>query len=128
MKGGVILVTIEEAGDMLDRIAEEIPREFFRDLNGGIILSPDSKIHPLAGDLYIMGTYNQDLRGLGRYIIIYYGSIQRVYGFYNHEQMRAKLREVLFHEFTHHIENLAGEHGLEIKDAQQLAKYHASKR
>jgi len=117
------MVTIEEAGEMLDAIAEEIPREFYRELNGGIILSPDTKLHPLANDLYIMGTYHQDLRGLGRYIIIYYGSILRVYGYYNHEQMRAKLREVLLHEFTHHMENLAGEHGLEIKDAQDLAKF-----
>jgi len=108
---------------MLDGIAEEIPREFYRELNGGVILSPDTKKHPLAVDLYIMGTYHQDLRGLGRYIVLYYGSILRVFGHYNHEQMRAKLREVLFHEFTHHIESLAGEHGLEIKDAQDLAKY-----
>ena len=39
------------------------------------------------------------------------------------EQLKVKLREVLRHEFRHHIENLAGERGLEIEDEKFINKY-----
>ena len=39
------------------------------------------------------------------------------------EALTEQLREVLRHEFTHHIESLAGERGLEIKDEQQIRDY-----
>jgi hypothetical protein len=60
---------------------------------------------------------------MGRYIAIYYGSFIRLYGHFSREAMQNELRRVLIHEFTHHIESLAGERGLEMKDAEELEKY-----
>ena len=63
----------------------------------------------------------------GRMIKIYYGSFERMYSWMDEEQLTEELREVLRHEFTHHIESLAGERGLEIKDEIQLQEYYESK-
>ena len=32
------MLSISEVGDILDRLAEELPPEFYRDLSGGILL------------------------------------------------------------------------------------------
>ena len=125
------MVTFEEAGLMLDDIAEEIPKEFYRELNGGVFVVPDVKKHPeSSGDrfdnLYILGEYHNDrtgMGGLGRYIVIYYGSFVRLYSHLKPERQKEELRRVLIHEFTHHLESLAGERGLAVKDAQQLEIY-----
>ena len=118
------MISIDEVGEMLDIIAEELPHEFFEDLNGGIALLPDAKLHPesISGDLYTLGEYRNEL-ALGRYIVIFYGSFARIYGSLPREAFMQKLRETLFHEFTHHIESLAGERGLEIKDDMFMEKY-----
>ena len=44
---------------MLDEIAEGLPIEFYNELNGGILLIPESKLSPYAqnNDLWIMGEY-----------------------------------------------------------------------
>ena len=91
------------------------------DLNAGIVLTPEIKRSPHGNDLLIMGEYSRS--NLGRGISIYGGSINSAYGWMSEEQMTEQLREVLRHEFTHHIESLAGEQGLEIKDAEELAQY-----
>lgn len=112
--------------DMLDGIAEELPQDFYIGLNGGIVLLPDTKYHPKAknSDLYILGEYVRD-RGLGRYIAIYYGSVCAVYGSLPKDKLWERLQELLVHEFTHHIESLSGERGLEVKDEVQLGEYEA---
>jgi len=121
------MISFEEVEAMLDEVVQEIPREFFEKLNGGIVLLPDAKQHHAsAGDLFILGEYHNDRAGyggLGRYIAIYYGSFVRLYGYADAATQKAELRRVVIHEFTHHIESLAGERGLEHKDAQNLAKY-----
>ncbi|MCL2462176.1 MAG: metallopeptidase family protein [Defluviitaleaceae bacterium] len=122
----ITTVTFEEVGAMLDEIAAGLPKEFYRDLNGGVNLIEDVKLHPESRDpqsLYIVGEYHHEPMGLGRYITIYYGSFIRLYGYFSQPMQREELKKVLVHEFTHHLESLAGERGLEIKDAQQMAKY-----
>ena len=118
------MISIEEAEKMLDKIAEGLPQEFFGSLNGGIVLLPDTKLHPKnrANDLYILGEYHNNF-SMGRYIVIYYGSIERVHGHLLPDQIYRELKKVLLHEFTHHLEYLAGERGLERKDARDLARY-----
>jgi len=122
-------MTFEEMENMLDEIACEIPKEFYRDLNGGILLLPDLKHHPESkqtGELFIMGEYHNDRKGyggLGRYITIYYGSFMRLYSNITPERLRDELKKVLIHEFTHHLESLAGQRDLEIKDAIELMGY-----
>lgn len=121
--------SIEEVHAMLDGIAEGIPVEFFENLNQGVVLLPEYKIHPESGQsnrLYIMGQYVRSIAG--RHIEIYYGSFERVYMGVSIETLQEKLKETLLHEFTHHLESLAGEKGLEIKDAEDMRKYRERKR
>ena len=120
------MITFDEVGTILDDIADELPDEFYTLLNGGIVLLPEAKLHPESkspANLYILGEYHHDPRGLGRYISIYYGSFTRMYAYADLDTQRQQLKRVLLHEFTHHIESLAGERGLEIKDAIHMENY-----
>jgi len=120
------MITVDELAAMLEELESEIPADLYRDLNGGVVLVQGSKLHPESGgsrDLYIMGEYNWQPRGLGRYITIYYGSFVRVYDHYPPERQKEELRKILYHEFTHHLESMAGEKDLEIKDAIDLLEY-----
>lgn len=115
---------IEEVEILLEEIAEDIPHEFFKELNKGIILLPNYKLHPESRSkdkLYILGEYVRDFSG--RHITIYYGSYKQVYSGISRDRLREKLKDTLLHEFTHHLESLAGEKGLEIKDKIALDKY-----
>lgn len=120
--------TIDEVHEILEEIAEELPREFFENLNEGIVLLPDYKLHPQSREidkLYVMGEYRRSITG--RNITIYYGSFEKVCRGYTMEKLRKQLRETLLHEFTHHLESLAGERGLEIKDEEDIIKYKRRK-
>ena len=123
-RGLYIMVTIDEMEIMLDEIAAEIPQELYRELNGGIMLLPESRMNPAGrnNDLYIMGEYHRG-GNLGRFITIYYGSFMQVYGYLGRDALKEQLRKTLKHEFIHHIESLAGEKGLEIKDEQFIKDY-----
>lgn len=120
--------SIDEVHDMLDKIAEELPMGFFNELNEGIVVLPQIKIHPEStkdNDLYIMGQYSRSITG--RNIKIFYGSFKRVYKDIPREYLYEKLKDTLLHEFTHHLESLAGERGLEIKDAKDMEKFRRMK-
>ncbi|SDY97349.1 Zinicin-like metallopeptidase [Proteiniborus ethanoligenes] len=120
--------TIEEVHAILDEIAEELPQELFEKLNEGIILLPEYKMHPesRATDiLYIMGEYSHGITG--RRITIYYGSFKKIYSGTSLIALREKLKGTLLHEFTHHLESLAGDKDLEIEDAENLARYKENK-
>lgn len=118
------MISIEEMEVMLNELAAEFPQDFFKELNGGIILMPEKKLHDenLANDLYVLGTYHRG-GNLGRYIAIYYGSFSKIYGNLSKEKLKKKLRSTLKHEFLHHLEFLAGERDLEIEDEQNIANY-----
>lgn len=118
------MVSIDEMQAMLDDIAESLPHAFYTQLNGGIILMPQAKRDRRKGaeGLYILGEYYRG-GNLGRYIAIYYGSFERVYGHLSKERLAEHLAGTLKHEFRHHLESLAGERGLEIEDEQFLADY-----
>jgi predicted Zn-dependent protease with MMP-like domain len=127
------MISIDEMETMLDGIAEKFPHELYKKLNGGIILLPETKLHPESkgNDLYILGEYHSN-GNLGRFIAIYYGSFSHVYGHLSKDQLKEQLKSTLKHEFRHHLESLGGEQDLEIKDEQDLAEYknnnhHANK-
>jgi predicted Zn-dependent protease with MMP-like domain len=119
--------TIDEVQDMLDELAEELPQEFYSELNGGIILLPEAheSEYSLEGDLYTLGMYHSG-GSMGSYITIYYGSFMELFPHSTREQMKAELRKTLRHEFRHHIETLAGEDDLVDEDHAQLHRYLAS--
>ncbi|HIU24884.1 MAG TPA: metallopeptidase family protein [Candidatus Copromorpha excrementigallinarum] len=123
------MITIERVHEILDRIACELPEEFYRELNGGILLLPEAVESPDSedGDLFIMGEYVED-PSMGRMIYIYYGSFVEVLGNIGEKELEEELRETLYHEFTHHMESLAGERGLEIEDERKLADYRRRKK
>ncbi len=114
-----MILSFDEVGHLLDEMAEEFPKEFFAELNGGILLQPEAKYDPDNGDdMYILGEYCID--ALGRYIVLYYGSFAALFEEEDAEVWEDELYTTLAHEFTHHIESLAGEHGLDDKDAAYL--------
>ena len=118
-----MILSFDQVGDLLDEMAEEFPEEFYQDLNGGISLLPEAVEDPAGEDLYIMGEYCNDQ--MGRYINLYYGSFAALAGLedWSEEDWEDELWETLSHEFTHHIEGLAGERGLEIKDADFMEQF-----
>ncbi|MBK5251524.1 MAG: metallopeptidase family protein [Peptostreptococcaceae bacterium] len=109
---------------ILDEVTVGFPQELFKELNGGILLFPETKHNPVGrkNDLFILGEYHRG-GNMGRYIVIYYGSFMKVYGRLEKEALRGRLIHTLKHEFTHHLESLAGERGLEIEDARYLENY-----
>ena len=120
------MIIFDEVKAMLDDISDELPEAFYKELNGGVILSPDEKLHPASDEknpLFILGEYHYQRFGLGRYIVIYYGSFAKTFSYLQPEKLKERLRKTLFHEFTHHLESLAGDKSLEVKDAQDLQKY-----
>jgi len=121
------MFSIEEINNMLDEIAAELPEGVFRDLNGGVSLLDETKKskNDPDGNLYTLGEYRRDQ--MGRYINIYFGSLMKVYGSSSHKKIRKHLRGVLVHELTHHLESLAGDRSLEIKDEMNLFDYFSRK-
>ncbi len=118
------MIEIDEVEKILEEIAADLPQEFYKELNGGILLLPEAKLNRTGRkrDLYTMGEYHVN-RSMGRYIVIYYGSFEQLYGNLDREALKRKLAHTLKHEFTHHLESLAGERGLEKKDKKFLRDY-----
>ena len=119
------MISFDEMGDWLDEIAEQFPPEFYQELNGGILLLPESKADPEfpPGEMYILGEYCDDC--LGRYINLYYGSFAALaqQEDWDRETWEAELRTTLSHELTHHMEGLSGLHALDDQDAAELAQW-----
>lgn len=118
-------MTYDQMRAALDEIADSVPGEIYTNLNGGIILSPETKIHPksVGNELVINGEYHNDPYGMGRYIVLYYGSLMRTYGHLSVEKLKKKVKEVLYHELIHHLENMAGDKSLEKRDSELLDRY-----
>lgn len=94
------MITFDECGAMLDEIADSMPYELYRDLNGGISLLPQLKVHPKAlnNDLFILGEYIRN--SIGNAIVFYYGSINRVYGSLDNEAYRKNLLKYFITRFA----------------------------
>ena len=117
------MFSIDEVHEILDEVAAELPEEIFHDLNGGVSLLPETKrsVSDPDGGLYTLGEYRRDQ--MGRYIVIYYGSVRAVHGRDSREELRVNLKKLLTHELTHHLESLAGERDLEIEDEIKMDDY-----
>ena len=122
-----MILSFDEVGEILDEMAETFPEVFYRDLNGGISLLPEAVEDPEfpPGEIYIMGEYCSDQ--MGHYINLYYGSFAALAEKeeWTREDWEDELYTTLAHEFTHHIEGLALENGLDRKDEQELAEFRA---
>ena len=122
-----MILSFDEVGEILDEMAETFPEVFYLYLNGGISLLPEAVEDPEfpPGEIYIMGEYCNDQMGL--YINLYYGSFAALAEKedWTREDWEDELYTTLAHEFTHHIEGLALENGLDRKDEQELAEFRA---
>ncbi len=104
-----------------NKAAEEMPIEFYEELNGGISLSSETKLHPKSfphRPVYIMGQYKRDI--LGNSIEIFYGSFREVFSCLSEKEIFEELKKVLSHEFRHHIEMRAGVCDLILLDESEL--------
>ena len=120
------MIDIDRFFEILKKVCDELPDDFFRELHYGVQLSEALKIspHARADDLIIMGEYHRS--HYGNSITIYYGSFARLMEGANEEAIEARLREVVRHEFRHHMENLGGVYGkdsLEHEDKEELRRY-----
>ncbi|MCD8104268.1 MAG: metallopeptidase family protein [Lachnospiraceae bacterium] len=117
-------MTFDEFETAAYEIADTFPEDFYRELNGGIIVKARALLHPADrnGDLFVLGEYHRD-HYLGRFVVLYYGSFMRCCGTWSEAALREKMRKVLLHEFRHHLESLAGERDLEIEDAIHISQY-----
>lgn len=122
------MIDIDEFQEILNQIFDKQPECCLDELNGGVCLLPQCKMSPQAvdNDLYIMGEFCRS-HSMGRYINIYYGSFERLYGHLSREALTEKIREVLQHEIYHHIESLSGTHELEDEDERFMRRYFVSK-
>ena len=121
------MINIDDFFNLLEEVCNELPDEFFKDLHQGVILSENIKFSPYAKhgtDLVILGEYHRGY--YGNQIIIYYGSFKHNFSYLNEEELKNKLREVVRHEFRHHMENRAGIYGkdsLEREDKEFIRQY-----
>lgn len=117
------MLSFEEVGEILDDIADSLPLELYRELNGGIQLKEEISIHPKAvdNDLYILGVYRRD--SLGKSIKIYYGSFVRVFPHISKERAKIELEKILVHELRHHNEYLSGIDDLIYYDHDRINEY-----
>lgn len=122
------MISTEEYRAIISDLLDELPEAFFRDLTGGVIMSEALVIPDYArgNDLYTMGQY-QVCYGL-RQIVMYKGSFDRLYPQADAAEARDILRDILRHEFRHHIEFLGGIHNsssLEAEDERKKQAYLA---
>lgn len=115
-------LSFDQAGELLDQLAEPFPEALFEGLNGGVNLLEDTVLDPEfpKGELYVMGEYCEDL--LGRYINLYYGSFAALAEKedWTLDDWKEELRQTLSHELTHHIEARGGLHALDDKDEERM--------
>lgn len=123
------MVSFEEFEQIVYNIVDTLPQDFFRELDGGVIVREQRKVHPESAgeELKILGEYHRN-RYLGRYVVIYYGSFMAAFGYLEREDLKKRVRKTVLHEFRHHLESLAGERDLEVEDAKALAAYRESKK
>lgn len=107
------MVDIDRFYELLNEVCEELPEYFFHELHHGVHLSEQCKFSPydVDGSMIIMGEYTRARHG--NMITIYYGSFERSCSWMSEEQLKDKLREIVRHEFRHHLENLGGVHGVD---------------
>ena len=115
-----MILTIDRVNDLLDDMADSFPAALFDGLNGGINLLEEAKPDPEfpEGEMYILGEYCDDL--LGQYINLYYGSFAALLADEDEDTWKDEIFATVAHEFTHHMEDFAGLHALDDKDAEFL--------
>lgn len=116
---------IDRIWRLADKAAGRIPPELLKKLDGGISITEKTKLHSASDPgrpLYILGEYCTS-HHTGRHIMLYGGSIDRVYGRLPDDELIEQLDRILRHELTHHMESLSGTFDLELHDKNLIAEY-----
>ena len=122
------MITAGEYRSIISELLDELPREFFRELTGGVIVSDALVIPDYArnNDLFTMGQYQVNA-GI-RQITMFRGSFDRAHPCADADEAREILRGVLRHEFRHHLESLGGvrnSSSLKAEDEREKQAYLA---
>ena len=120
------MISIDEYRQIVSELMDELPEAFYKDLNGGVIVSEAVVIPDYAreNDRFTMGQY-QISAGI-RQIILFKGSFDCVYPDSDTSEAKELLRGILRHEFRHHLESLGGVHNsssLEAQDEREKQEY-----
>lgn len=106
------------------RLLDEIPPQLLEGLNGGVIVMPGVGRRPDdPPGVYLLGEYRVD-PGLGRMIVLYYGSFRRVLRDAPWPQVVEELRRTIRHELRHHAEHRAGLADLQMEDEWERRQWH----
>ena len=118
------VLSIDDFEKLANELYDAIPPQFLKGLSGGIIISEEAEQRdPDLPDVYILGEYVEDPYGLGRYVVLYYGSFAALFADEPLEVWEDELWETMLHEIRHHIESLAGVNDLDIEDEIHLAEF-----
>ena len=120
------MISTEEYSMIVSELMDELPKEFFDELSGGVIVSEMVEIpdYSRGNDLYTLGLYT--INAGMRQIIMFKGSFDKAYPHTDAEEARGILRGILRHEFRHHLEALGGVHNpssLEAEDERKKREY-----
>ena len=120
------MIGIEEYKRIVSELMDELPAEFYKDLNGGVVVSEATVIPDYArrNDIFVLGQYQ--IYGGIRQIVMFKGSFDRMFPDADADEARRTLRGILRHEFRHHLESLGGVHNstsLEAEDARKKQAY-----
>ena len=120
------MISLEEYRKIISELMDELPKEFFQKLTGGVIVSEALVIPDYArgNNLFTLGQY-QVFSGI-RQITLFKGSFDRTYPLADAAEAKNILRGVLRHEFRHHLESLGGIHNsssLEAEDELKKQEY-----
>ncbi|MDO9509092.1 MAG: metallopeptidase family protein [Thermovirgaceae bacterium] len=99
-----------------NEVAEALPPELFRQLDGGIFVEPSAKEE---GEYLLMGEYIED-PGMGKMIFLYYGSFREILCDASIGEWKEEIEDTVVHELRHHIESLAGVDDLSLEEELEL--------
>ncbi|MBP6333053.1 MAG: metallopeptidase family protein [Aminivibrio sp.] len=88
----------------VDAVLGSLPPELLRQLNGGILVRPETKED---GETLILGEYIED-PDLSSLVLLYYGSFAEALEGASPEEWEEEIEETVIHELRHHVESLAG--------------------
>ena len=104
-------------------LLEKLPEEFFKELNGGVVVEEEAHLSDYAenNDLYVLGVYMNSWQ-MGRQIRLFYGSFMAVVP-KTEEAFEKQLWKTIRHEFRHHLESLANLRDLEVEDERFIVEH-----
>lgn len=128
-------MTFDAFTEIADGLWDDIPERFKRGLHGVHVLEylkPD----PNDAGLVRLGEYRHPgfpsvlggFEGIGRHIVLYYGSFARVAAGRARFDWEGEIWETLIHELRHHLETLAWNEDLVKEDMQFLREYRHAKK